>query len=91
MGRSFVIQTAPQMPADSSQGVTKGSFFFDVPAVLADRQTSWVKHLCHDGHQTEDTKEARRGTFNGTIRPLALGFKAEESAEFFESDFDIPA
>lgn len=79
------------MPANGGQGITKGSFFFDVPTVLADRQVSWVEHLCHDGHQAKETKETRRGTFDGTIRPLTLGFKAEESTQFFEGDFDIPA
>ena len=91
MGRPFVIQTAPQVPADSSQSITKGSLIFDVPTGLANRQFSWKKHLGHDGHQAEDAKEARRGAFDGPVRPLALGFEAEESAQFFKGDFDIPA
>ncbi|MBN1449431.1 MAG: hypothetical protein JW963_00300 [Anaerolineales bacterium] len=91
MGRPFVIQTAPKKPADSSQSIAKSSIILDIPTGLAYRQFNWVKHISHDRHQTEDAKETRRGALDGAVGPLALGFEAEESAQFFEGDFDISA
>jgi len=78
------------MSADGGQSVTKGGFILDVPTGLAYRQISWVKQLGHDCHQAEDAKETRRGSFDGAVRPLALGFEAEESTQFFKRDFDVP-
>ncbi len=79
------------MPANSCQSIAKSSFFLYVPTGLTYRQFSWEKQLGHDRHQAENAKETGRGAFDSPIRPLALGFEAEESAQFFESDFDIPA
>lgn len=73
MGGPFVIQMAPQVFADSRQSIAKGGFILAIPTGLANRQFGWVKHLGHNRHQAEDPEEARRGAFDGAIRPLPLG------------------
>ena len=78
MGRPFVIQMLPQMPADGSQGITEGGLLFDVPAVVANRQFVREKQLGDDGHQAEETEETGRGAFDSPVRPLALGFETQE-------------
>jgi hypothetical protein len=64
---------APQMFAVSRQSIAKSGIFFDVPTGLANRQFGWVKHLGHNRHQAKDPEEARRGAFDGAVRPLPLG------------------
>ena len=44
--------------------------------------------------QSDPGKQAqkeRRGTSNRLVRPLALGFNAQMSTNFFKGDFKLPA
>ncbi len=71
--------------ADGGEGVGEGRWRFGVPGSVAKGQGHGMQQAGHDDDQAEDAEAARRGVFDGPLRPVALGLEAEHPAELAEA------
>ncbi len=56
-----------------------------IPSSLRDRNVPiWMKRLSKESHQAVEAKEHRRHALDGAIRPLALGFDAQQCPTFLK-------
>src|SRR5688500_13616321 len=83
---------APELPADSGKGVSKGRAPLAIPSVGADgRAGTTIKARGEQGHDREQREQAGGGAGDRPLRPLALGLDAEMVAHLAERDLHLPA
>lgn len=74
------------------QPIREGGRRFDIPGSLSNGEfLPFGGLMCQQGHQRKQTQQGRWGARNGGIRPLALGFDPQVSADFVKGDFHAPA
>ena len=81
----------PQPRSDQGQRIAERRPMFDVPGAGPHRHPlECPKPMGDERHEREQSHQHRRGSGNGSVRPLPLGLDAEMRADFLEGDFHLP-
>ena len=82
----------PDFVAYCGDSIAEGWRHFFVPCSSSGAEAFGLCNVMGpEGYQGVEAEQRRRGSQDGFIRPLSLGFDAEMGSGFLEGDFDLPS